>query len=238
MAVKRIRGASRALELLEAIAKHQPVNLAELARQLGEDKSTLQRILMTLADEAWIRMAPGTPTRWELTARVYSLAQMGQGFTELRHRARRALDRLRTETGESIMLVVPDRGRMVTIDALECTQLVRTAPYIGMLIPPRDSASGQAVLAHMTPQQQADLLGEIPDAALQKRLAEVRRRGYAVNDGAVVKGSTNVGSAILDAEGQPVAAIVVAAPSERMPSATRRKVGCMVKLAAAQVSQN
>src|SRR4051812_48680633 len=155
MAVKRIRGASRALDLLEAIAAQQPVNVAVLARHLGENKSNLQRVLMTLSDDGWIRTVPGTPTRWELTARIFGLVDKGQGHSELRHLARTTLDRLRTETGESVFLAVPDRERLITIDVLESNELVRTVPYIGMIIPPRDSAAGLAVLAHMPADAQA-----------------------------------------------------------------------------------
>ena len=166
MAVKRIRGASRALDVLEAIAAQQPVNVAALARHLGENKSNLQRVLMTLADDGWIRAVQGTPTRWELTARIFGLVDKGQGHSDLRHLARSTLDRLRNETGESVFLAVPDRERLITIDVLESNELVRTVPYVGMIIPPRDSAAGRAVLAHMATDAQAQLLGQAPDPAL------------------------------------------------------------------------
>lgn len=238
MPVKRIRGASRALEVLEAIAKDQPINLASLARDLGEDKSNLQRILMTLADSGWIRAAPGTPTRWELTARIYALADMGQGHTNLRHRARAALDRLRSETGESVLLAVPDRGRLISIDVLESTQIVRAAPYVGMVIPPRHSAAGLAVLAHLAPEAQSELLGQRPDEALERALIKVRRQGYSVSDGAVVPGSTNIGGAILDSSGHAVAAIVVSAPSERMPDNVRKRTGKLVQASLDQIKSS
>ncbi len=236
MAVKRIRGASRALDVLEAIAAQQPVNVAVLARHLDENKSNLQRILMKLADDGWIRAVSGTPTRWELTARVFGLVDKGQGHSDLRHLARATLDRLRNETGESVFLAVPDRERLVTIDMLESTQLVRTVPYIGMVIPPRDSAAGRAVLAHMTGDRQARLLGHAPDAALLDELGEVRTHGYSISDGAVVVGSTNIGGAILDAAGQPIAVIVVCALSERLPVDRRAAVGALVRDAVTSLS--
>jgi IclR family acetate operon transcriptional repressor len=229
MVVKRIRGASRALDVLEAIASQQPVNVAVLARHLDENKSNLQRILMTLADDGWIRAVPGTPTRWELTARIYALVNMGQGHTELRHLARAALDRLRSETGESVFLAVPDRERLITIDVLESTQLIRSVPYVGMVIPPRDSAAGRAVLAHLSPDRQAQLLGHAPDLALTLALAEVREQGFAVSEGAVVAGSTNISGAILDTGGNPIAVVVISAPSERMPPEARVRIGALMR---------
>jgi DNA-binding IclR family transcriptional regulator len=238
MAVKRIRGASRALEVLEAIAARQPVNVAALARHLEENKSNLQRILMTLADEGWIRAVAGNPTRWELTTRIYSLVDMGQGHTELRHLAREALDQLRAATGESVFLAVPDRGRLIAIDVLESSQIIRSVPYIGMIIPPRDSASGRAVLAHLPLERQVHLLGEAPDAKLLAALVEVRKQGFAVSDGGVVFGSTNIGGAILDAAGNPLAAAVISAPSERMPPKTLAKIGRLMRETVRRLSQN
>jgi DNA-binding IclR family transcriptional regulator len=238
MAVKRIRGASRALDVLEAIAAQQPVNVAVLARHLEENKSNLQRILMTLSDDGWIRAVPGAPTRWELTARIYALVNMGQGHTELRHLARAALDRLRSETGESVFLAVPDRERLITIDVLESSQIIRSVPYLGMIIPPRDSAAGRAVLAHMSPDHQAQLLGQAPDTTLLRALAEIRRQGYSLSEGAVVAGSTNIGGAILDADGSPIAVVVISAPTERMPPDVREKIGKLLRDTVRQLSRS
>ena len=57
MAVKPLQSLQRALSVIEAIAANQPIGVAALARLLGEDKSAVQRDLMTLADAGWIRAA-------------------------------------------------------------------------------------------------------------------------------------------------------------------------------------
>lgn len=237
MAVKRIRGAARALEVLEAIARHQPVGVGDLSRHLSEHKSTLQRVLMTLSDDGWIRAAPGSPTRWELTARVYTLASMGRGHSELRHRARATLDRLCSETGESVFLAIPDSGRLITIDVMESPKLVRTAPYAGMIIPVPRSAAGLAMLAAMAPHRQKELLGCTPDAPLLAAIDEVRQRGFSISDGAVVDGSINLGAALLTSDGQPLAVVVVSAPTERMPSSLQETTGAMLRETVAHLSR-
>ena len=45
------------------------------------------------------------------------------------------------------MLAVPDSGRIVVVDVLESPQIIRTAPYVGMVISFEDSASGAALLS-------------------------------------------------------------------------------------------
>ena len=82
-----------------------------------------------------------------------------------------------------------------------------------------------------------DVPGEAPDAALVKEIEEVRRRGYALNDEALVTGSFNVGAAVLDARGRPVAAIILAAPSDRTSKEAQQRFGEAVARAAAQLSR-
>jgi DNA-binding IclR family transcriptional regulator len=237
MTVKRLRSASRVLAVLEAVAQHGPIGVAALSRQLDDDKSAVQRALMTLADDGWIRPTPGPQTRWELTARIHILAHMAQGHTELRQRARIELDALRDATGESIILAVPDAGRFVAIDVLESRQLVRTAPYVGMVIPATDSAAGQAVLAHMADEERTAFLGAPPSPALRKTLAAVERRGWSLNDGDIIAGATNIGAALLDPDRRPIAAVVISGPSDRMGPAEQARLGGLVARAAAKISE-
>ena len=70
MAVKRSQSASRVLSILELVASHQPVGVSALAKLLGDDRSAVQRAVMTLADAGWSRVAPEPPARWELSAHL------------------------------------------------------------------------------------------------------------------------------------------------------------------------
>ncbi|TAL02786.1 MAG: MarR family transcriptional regulator, partial [Rhodospirillaceae bacterium] len=187
MSVKRSQSAARVLAVLEKIARHQPIGVSELARQLGADKSAVQRAIMTLADEGWIRAAPGTPTRWQPTARILAVAQTALGSDDLRHRARSALEALRDESGESVLLTVPDIGRFVVIDVVESRQLLRTVAPVGMVVPVRGSATSRAILPYMSREQQSELLGGAPDDALLKDFATTIARGYSVSSGDVIE---------------------------------------------------
>jgi IclR family acetate operon transcriptional repressor len=228
MSVKRVRSASRVLAVLQTVAEHQPIGVGALTRLLDDDKSAVQRALMTLADDGWIRPAPGEPTRWELTTRIHVVANMAQGYTDLRDRARIGLDALRHETGESIILAVPDVARLVVVDALESRQMVRTAPYIGMVIPGATSAAGKAVLARMTPAERVAFLREPVSAELDAQLALVLERGWSLNDEDIVAGATSLGAAITDPDGRPVAAVVISAPSARLHGDERTRLGALL----------
>jgi IclR family acetate operon transcriptional repressor len=192
---------------------------------------------MTLADEGWIRPAPGTPTRWQPTAHILAVAHIALGSNDLRHRARGALEALRDESGESVLLTVPDIGRFVVIDVVESRQLLRTVPSIGLAVPVRGSATSRAILPYMSHEQQEELLGGKPDHALLEDFAATVARGYSVSRGDVIEGSTNVGAPILELDGRPVAAVVVSAPSERLTIADHARIGAMVADTARSLSR-
>src|SRR5687768_1570267 len=101
------------LAVLEEIARHQPIGVSDLARLLEADKSAVQRDIMTLADAGWIGSAPATPSKWQLTAHILAVAHMGNMSSDLRQRARSALEALRDTSGETVLLTVPDIGRFV-----------------------------------------------------------------------------------------------------------------------------
>jgi DNA-binding IclR family transcriptional regulator len=236
MTVKRSRSASRVLAVLEAIARHQPIGVSTLARGLGADKSAVQRAIMTLADEGWIHPASAVPTRWQLTARILAVAHMGHSGNDLRRRARGTLEALRDESGETVLLTVPDVRGFVVIDAIESHHMLRTAPHIGMAVPVRGSATSRAMLPHMSLERQIQLLGGPPDAALLDEFAATRRRGFSVSEGEVTAGATTIAAPILEVDGQPSAAVAISAPSGRMSISNQRKIGAMLSRAARGLS--
>ena len=235
--VKRSQSASRVLAVLEKIAAHQPIGVSELARQVGADKSAVQRAIMTLADGGWISAAPVKPTRWELTPRIQVVAHEAHGNHDLRHRARKALETLRDESGESVLLNVPDSGRFVVIDVLESRQYLRTVIPIGTIVPLRGSATARAIMPYMTSERLVEFLGEQPDPALLKDFAETRARGYSISNGGVVVGSTNVAAPVFEVDGRPVAAVCISGPSDRVTATEFARLGAMVAATAKRVSR-
>jgi DNA-binding IclR family transcriptional regulator len=225
--VKRSQSASRMLVVLEGIARHQPIGVSDLARLLDEDKSAVQRDIMTLADAGWIGGAPGMPSKWQLTEHILAVAYMGNANNDLRQRARSALEALRDASTETVLLTVPDIGRFVVIDSLESRQMLRTVPRIGLSVPVRGSATSRAVLPYMTRERQIELLGKAPDARLLADFAATLAKGYAISVGEVAECSTYIAAPVFEM-GQPVGAVVVSGPSERLTAMRSRKIGDMV----------
>lgn len=235
MAVKPLQGVERALAVVEAVAAHQPIGVAGLCRLLDEDKSALQRVLVTLHTCGWIRPSGGDVTRWELSARPLAVASQAQRRSGLLARARPVMEALRARTGETVILAVPDAGRIVAVDVIESRHLVRTAPRLGMVLPADNSAAGLAIFAHLQADELTPFVGPDPGPTFADELACTRARGWSLNAGAVDASATSVGAAVLDAARRPVAALVVSAPSERLPPQEHPAVGELVRAAAAEL---
>ena len=224
MAVSRTKSGSRMLSVLEQVAAHQPVSLAELTRILREDKSAIQRSLMTLADTGWITMVRGSAGSWRLTNRIQIVANAARQNDEMRLRARGVLEALRNETGETALLIWLEHRRFLIIDVAESQHLVRTAPKVGHEITGETSATLRIILAYMTPEQQEEILERPVTHADREIYCQVRRDGHAINHhthtliprGQEERGSTNLAAPVFDHDGNPVGALVISGPSDRM----------------------
>jgi DNA-binding IclR family transcriptional regulator len=64
----------------------------------------------------------------------------------------------------------------------------------------------------------------------------VRRRGFALNLGSNQPDVHAVAAAIIDIDGQPVAAVTVSAPPERLPEKVCERIGPLVVDAARRIS--
>lgn len=238
MAVKRSHSGSRVLVVLEAIASHQPIGVRALARLLDEDKSAVQRALVTLADEGWIRAISEPPMRWEVSDHILAVAYAAHGSDDLRRRARPVLERLRDETRETVLLVVPDVKSFVIADVIESHQMLRMVPHIGYLVAVRNTASSRALLPFLPAERQIALLGAEPDSQLLEDFELTRAQGYAVSEGEINPSVTNVAAPIFNFDGYPAGAIVVCAPSERLTPPLYAAIGAMVVRVAEELSRD
>lgn len=236
--IKRSRSGSRILAAIETIARHQPIGLSDLARYMDEDKSAVQRALATLADGGWVQAAPGKPTRWELGPHIFAVARLGYGNNDLRQRARRLLEQLRDDTGETILLNVPDVRHFVTVDVVESRHMMRSAAPVGTIVPVGGSATGRALLPFMSPERQTELIGRPPDEAWQAEFALTLDRGYAFSDTSQFADLISVAAPVFDMDGNPVAAVVVSAPMPRLPEALHFDMGEKVAETARRLSRS
>jgi DNA-binding IclR family transcriptional regulator len=243
----RMDSVKTALKALEQVGVAGEAGVSELARTIGEPKSTIQRDLVTLHQAGWIRpVGLGGRRRWTLTTKVLALARRFQPALRLREHALPVMEELRTLTRETIHLMLRDGDRVVLIERLDSPQTLRTVRQLGDGAPLHAASNGKAVLAHLPAAERAAYLARpLPaltprtmtdPAALERDLERVRSRGYALGDGELDLDVRAVAAAIRLESGEPVAALSISCPAFRFPDEKIGQYGGWVRQAATRIS--
>lgn len=229
--VKEIQAVRNACTVVDAIAALQPVGVSELARSTGLDKSGVHRTAVTLHAAGWIRPVGGPTTRWELSPSFAALARRG-GTATLAGSVRPAMERLRDDTGETVLLAVLDGDRLVVAEAVESRQPVRLTSAVGTELPVPGSAAARAIAAHL-PASEVSRLRAVHDGFDDddRSLGVVRRRGWSTNDREVDEDVRAV-AAPLVTDGYPLGALIVCGPASRMTPTRMRRCGRLAAAAA------
>ena len=205
---------------------------AAIARELRLPRSTTYHLLATLQDDGFVVHLPHE-RRYGLGVAAYEL---GTGYARqapLQRLARVQLATLVDRTGHAARLGVL-HGRDVLFVLEE--RAPGRPPLVtdsGVRLPAQLTASGRAMLAALPPQQVRALFpdpsafvvrherGPRSPSALRQILVDVRRRGYAVEDGEVTPGFASVAAAVLDHTGHPTASIALTFPQAEVPAKER-----------------
>lgn len=225
-----IQVVARAAAVLRALeGKPEGLSLAQIAREVGLARSTVQRIVAALAAEDFVSEAqPGRGVRIGAgLARI--AASISSNITDILHPH---LVGLRDEVGETVDLSILSGGSAVFIDQIAGQQRLVALSGIGERFPLHCTANGKAILACFTKQDAIALIdksvAEHPHHPLSDRtkllreLDTVRRRNLAFDLGEHYVGIAAAGAAVLDAYGRPVA-VSIPAPTHRF-SAERESI--------------
>src|ERR1700733_11585770 len=182
-----VRNAARLLKVFRS--RESDLGVSELARRLGLGKSTVHRILTTLAAEGLIEQNPRTGG-YRLGIVMFELGEAVRVHLDLHAAVGQVLGELRAQTGESSQVGVLDGHEVVYVDRLESAHSLRLFTETGRRVPVHCTSSGKVLLAHLPEARRHAVLRAIPLTALTPHtitdrdrfaaeLARVRRRGWA-----------------------------------------------------------
>jgi DNA-binding IclR family transcriptional regulator len=238
-----IQALATALDLLECLAGEPELGVAELGRRLGIAKSSAHRIVTTLAARGYVQRVPAT-RRWRLGIRLHELGELVASRSQLRDHALPLLETLRTQTGETVHLAVPEGAQMFYVERLESYHGLRFSSRVARVRPIYLTSSGKAVAAFNTAVAEAALAaGFVPRTPRTIRtpeqflrcLAETRERGYAFSIEEDEPGLASVAAPVLDHTGVARAAISVAGPVARVSAHHVSEMARRVQAAARQL---
>ena len=228
-----VPAAAQVLAVLRYLARQSgPIPAASISRDVDLPRSTTYHLLDTLMRGGFVVHLP-EERRYGLGLSSYELASGYARQAPLQRLARVPLARLVDRTGHNAHLAVP-HGREV-IYVIEERALGRPplVTDVGVRLPAHLTASGRAMLAGLPKPQVRALFGDPSTfvlrtdrgpasmSALRRLLVEVRRNGYAEEDGDVTAEFASVAVAVLDHAGHPVAAVAITYPAAEVAPADR-----------------
>jgi len=215
----------KGFKVLEALARSPGSRtLTDLAAECGMSKSNVHRLLGTLEECGYVgrdadtRTYKATLRLWELGVRVYSRL-------DLRTYAVRHLRELARVTEETTHLSVFDGEGVLYLDTVDGIHAVRTYVNVGDRAPAYCSSTGKAILAYLPEETIRRVSSDLKPftentvrtaAQLRSDLELIRQRGYAETHGEYRAGVLGFSAAIRTPSGEPIGAIGVAGPEERM----------------------
>jgi len=189
--VKSIDALARGLRVLKTLELEKSLNIQELQAVTGIARTTLLRILKTLAEAGLASRHPdnGRYALQPATAPSSPRQQARQQLHELTQRARSTLERA---VPWPVNLAVPDDVDMLILDGDSQCCLTPNYHALGYRPPVLLSAVGLVYLAWSPPavrqatidraMARGRLRKQVDLSALQDRLAQVRRLGHALYD--------------------------------------------------------
>jgi DNA-binding IclR family transcriptional regulator len=222
---RRVKSVRTAMDILELLEEREGAGVTEIAGHLDLTKGTVHTQLATLRERGFVAQQD---EEYHLGLRFLELGENAKRRLSVPEVAKRELDKLVEETDTRSQLVVEENGMAI------CVYLARGPNAI---LPPTDVgyreylhciASGKALMAHLPEERIESVLEKhglpartestITDReALFAELAEIRERGYALNDEEKLRGLRAVGAPIIGRDGEPLGAISVSDTTRNMP---------------------
>ena len=230
----------KGLKVIEYLAHARAARgISEIARDIGMDKSAVQRILNALSSAGYVEQAPDS-SKYLLTLSIWEL---GSHVVE-RHEARRLVHPIlrfgAQSTGYTVFLSYLSFPFVVYLDKVEGAHGRTYSAEPGSRVPITRTAAGKAVLAFLPDEDIATLAQERMDWTgyvrsevkkpheVQAEIEQIRRQRYATSEGGLKAGVNSVAAPIWWRDERPYGSIVLTADEKNLPSSDFAFVGTRV----------
>ena len=247
----RVQSVERAVFVLGVLGDAGPegLTLSELSRALGVSKSSAFAILQTLLGYGFVAdTGAGMSRRYRLGLALARLGDLVVSQIALRDVALPVLRELAAATGLTARVAVLDEPYVVVIGRVAAREsAVRFATNLFKRELMHCSAVGKAILAAIPEQEACGVLQQagMPQKTrhtvtdldlLVRELADVRGKGYAVDDEEDAEGVCCIGAAIVGDHDACAGAISVTGLKVDIPAWRVHQIGETVRDHAAQIS--
>jgi DNA-binding IclR family transcriptional regulator len=231
--------------VLTALERRGEISAADLAIVIDEPLSSTYRMLQSLTAIGWVDRGPRRGS-YRLGLRLMTIGGHIEDGIDIRESAFPYLRSLRDDVGATSFLCLHRDARAVCVERLEGQSVRSLAMQLGGSLPLYAGAAPRALLAFLPASEQRAVLrlnrrlpGDPPQpdqSDLEKDIALVKKRGYAVSDGDVTPGVAALGAPVFNHRHELVAAISISGLRAQILGAQRRRNVRLITTAARAVS--
>ncbi|GAA2656057.1 IclR family transcriptional regulator [Paractinoplanes durhamensis] len=220
----RVEALAKGLRILSLFTEQRPTwRVSDIAPAVGMPLPTVYRVVMTLTAEGYLDHLPNGDYR--PAVRVLTLGGAALRSLDLVTAATPRLQRLATETGETVNLAVLTGDKVLYLVRLRNSDLVTANIQVGSTLPAVHTSIGKLLLSFLSP---ADLTEQVTDASftlnhgpnaklsldeLHGELTKIRNDGWAMQDEELAYGLRSVAAPVYGRDGSVVAGANLAVQS-------------------------
>ncbi len=243
----KVPALGRGVALLEAIAREPGLGFTGIQERLGMPKSSTHHLISTMCELGLIkRRALGG---YGLGLKLFELAGIANESNDLQRDAMPILREFAQRVQLTCHLGVLEQGEAVYLARVEGARDIIVKSHVGQRFPVNCSALGKSLVAWL-PAEPLDMV--IAELAFEKRmpktimtatdlrlqLADVRRRGWALDDEEQAPNCRCLAAPIRDREGVVVAAISAVGTLEQVEDRRFETLAAQVMAAASAISES
>lgn len=235
-----------ALRILRSFTMEEPEKrISDLAASLGLSKSSVSRLMSTLASEDFVTKDTDSQ-RYRLGLSVLALSGVVTSHLEIYREAQPILQDLVEHLGETAHIAVLEGTDTVYLHKVECKHPVQILSHIGKRNPAYCTSSGKVLMAY----QDEDFTEEVIQQGLQpftkntitdeqtlrSQLQTIKEQGFAYSKNEILDGVVSIAAPVRDYTSNVVAAITVVGPAQRIQHYNIRRYAKKIMNASMEIS--
>jgi DNA-binding IclR family transcriptional regulator len=241
-----VRSIERALDMLEALSEEKDgLGVTELSSRIGLNKSTVHRILQTLAKRGYVEKREN----YHLGLKMIETVSYFINSLELQTQARPFVAQITAELGLTAHLGVLEGDQVVYIERMDVFSGIKLYSQIGLRMHAYCSSLGKCLLCGLSGEELEKVMENCafnqftPNTlaslnALKANLKTVRMLGWAIDNLEFSLENRCVGAPIFDYRGEIIAAVSASGPPAVFTSDRIEHVAQYVKAKAMAISRS
>jgi DNA-binding IclR family transcriptional regulator len=217
----------KVLDVIETVAREGAIGIRELSARTGFPPATIHRMTSTLVERGYLKQ-DAVSKRLSLSLQFLELGTRVQQHFSLTAVARPHLEKLLTETHESVNLAVQNGDHMAYLDHIRSDRsMLQLFTKPGARVPLYCTGVGKMLLSRWPLSQveayldRTPLTPHTPHTLVERRkllheLARIRAQGYSVDNQEMEKGVRCVAAPVTDHRGETAGVVSISGAAMRI----------------------